>query len=125
MRFLSKSCVSYWNLGSLPTIASCTEETMNKTQNPWINNKKFPIGVAVHHRVVAAVGVAVEALRREGALNLRVGAEEAADDGVVESGVHVDDTKLVVVLMACESAVEAETFVVADLQSDTSYYKDF
>ena len=62
---------------------------------------------------------------REGALHLRVGAEEAAQYGVVESGVHIDDAKLVVVLVAGESAVEAETFVVADLQSDTSYYKDF
>lgn len=77
--------------------------------------KNLPIGVAVHHRVVAAVGVAVEALRREGALHLRVGAEEAAQYRVVEAGVHVDDAKLVVVLVACESAMEAETATVGDV----------
>ena len=45
-------------------------------------------------------------LQREGILHLRVGREEAADNRVIEAGVHVDDTEAVVMLMAGETAVE-------------------
>ena len=77
--------------------------------------EKLPVGVGAHHGVVAAVGVAVEALCGEGALHLRVGGEEAAQDGVVEAGVHVDDAEAVVVLVAGEAASEGEAAAILPL----------
>ena len=74
--------------------------------NPRINYKRLSVGVGVHHWVVIAVGVAVEALRRSRVLHLRVGREKAGDDRVVQPGVHVDDAETVVVLVPGEAPVE-------------------
>ena len=67
-----------------------------------------PIGISVHHRVVHAIGIPVEALCEVGRLHVGVGREEASDDGVVEAGVGVDNLEAVVVLVAGEAAAEGE-----------------
>ena len=47
-------------------------------------------------------------LQREGILHLRVGREEAADNRVIEAGVHVDDTEAIVVFMSSKTTAESE-----------------
>lgn len=80
---------------------------------PWAAPAKK---AAVPLPTVPAVGVAVEALCGEGVLHLRVGGEEAAQDGVVEAGVHVDDAEAVVVLMPSEAAAKGEAGAVLPLR---------
>jgi len=78
--------------------------------------EKLPVGVGAHHGVVAAVGVAVEALCGEGALHLRVWGEETRQGGVVEAGVHVDDAEAVIVLVAGEAAAAGKVGAVQRLR---------
>ena len=85
---------------------------MDKAEYPRIDSEQFPIRVCVHHRVVPAIGVAVESLGGERILHLRVGGEETADDRVVEAGIRVDDTETVVMLVAGEPAAELEVAAV-------------
>ena len=69
---------------------------------------KLSVLITIHHRVVHAVAVPVEALREVGCLHKGVGREEAANHRVVEASVGVDDVEAVVMFMSGEAAVEGE-----------------
>lgn len=64
------------------------------------------IRVCVSERIVEDVGVSVEVLRRVGFLDVRINGEEASDDCVIDTAIHVDEADLFEMLMLGEAAIE-------------------
>ena len=66
----------------------------------------IPAWVGEPQWVVEAVGISVEGLGVVCVLDDDVGGEHPADEGVVQSSVHVDESEVVVVLVHGVAAVE-------------------
>ena len=66
----------------------------------------IPAWVGEPQCVVEAVGISVEGLGVVCVLDDDVGGEHPADEGVVQSSVHVDESEVVVVLVQSVTAVE-------------------
>ncbi len=62
--------------------------------------KEMPGGIGIGEGVIEHIGIAVQCLRIDQALHKGVGGEEAAEGGVVEAGIHVDQAEGVEHLVA-------------------------
>ena len=66
----------------------------------------IPTRVSKPQRVVEAIRISVEGLRVVCVLYNYVGREHPADEGVVQSSVHVDESEVVVVLVQGVASVK-------------------
>ena len=66
----------------------------------------IPTRVSKPHWIIETIRISVEGLRVLFILYYNVGREHSADEGVVQSSVHVDESEVVVVLVQSVTAVE-------------------